>query len=92
MKLITAYIQPHKLNDVKQELYKAEVYKISITNALGAAAEGVSRIVSRRRRRGESPEKGTGRDRRERQLREAHGRRDHQGRPHGEIGDGKILS
>ncbi len=39
MKLITAYIQPHKLNDVKQELYKAEVYKISITNALGCGQQ-----------------------------------------------------
>ncbi len=39
MKLITAYIQPHKLNDVKQELFKAEVYKISITNALGCGQQ-----------------------------------------------------
>jgi len=39
MKLIVAYIQPHKLNDVKQELYKAEVYKISVTNALGCGQQ-----------------------------------------------------
>lgn len=39
MKLITAYIQPQKLNDVKQELYKAEVYKISVTNALGCGQQ-----------------------------------------------------
>ncbi|MDR2485556.1 MAG: P-II family nitrogen regulator, partial [Treponema sp.] len=39
MKLIIAYIQPHKLNDVKQELYKIEVYKISITNALGCGQQ-----------------------------------------------------
>lgn len=39
MKLIIAYIQPHKLNDVKQELYKTEVYKISITNALGCGQQ-----------------------------------------------------
>jgi nitrogen regulatory protein P-II 2 len=39
MKLIIAYIQPHKLNDVKQELYKAEVYKISVTNALGCGQQ-----------------------------------------------------
>jgi nitrogen regulatory protein P-II 1 len=39
MKLITAYIQPHRLNDVKQELYKAEVYKISVTNALGCGQQ-----------------------------------------------------
>ncbi len=39
MKLITAYIQPHKLNDVKQELYKQEVYKISVTNALGCGQQ-----------------------------------------------------
>lgn len=39
MKLIIAYIQPHKLNDVKQELYKAKVYKMSVTNALGCGQQ-----------------------------------------------------
>ena len=39
MKLVIAYIQPHKLSDVKQELYKAEVYKMSITNALGCGQQ-----------------------------------------------------
>jgi nitrogen regulatory protein P-II 2 len=39
MKLITAYIQPHKLQDVKQALYKAEVHKMSVTNALGCGAQ-----------------------------------------------------
>jgi nitrogen regulatory protein P-II 1 len=39
MKLIIAYIQPHALNEVKQELYKAEVYKISITNAMGCGQQ-----------------------------------------------------
>ena len=39
MKLIIAYIQPHKLNDVKQELFKEEVYKISVTNALGCGQQ-----------------------------------------------------
>jgi nitrogen regulatory protein P-II 1 len=39
MKLIIAYIQPHALNDVKQELYKAEVFKISITNAMGCGQQ-----------------------------------------------------
>ncbi len=39
MKLIIAYIQPHKLNDVKKTLYKAEVYKMSVTNALGCGAQ-----------------------------------------------------
>ena len=39
MKLIIAYIQPHSLNDVKQELYKAEVFKMSITNALGCGQQ-----------------------------------------------------
>jgi nitrogen regulatory protein P-II 2 len=39
MKLIIAYIQPHKLNEVKQELYKAEVFKISVTNALGCGQQ-----------------------------------------------------
>ena len=39
MKLITAYIQPHKLNDVKRTLYQAEVHKMSVTNALGCGAQ-----------------------------------------------------
>jgi nitrogen regulatory protein P-II 2 len=39
MKLLIAYIQPHKLNEVKQELYKAEVYKMSVTNALGCGQQ-----------------------------------------------------
>ena len=39
MKLIIAYIQPHKLQDVKKVLYKAEVYKMSVTNALGCGEQ-----------------------------------------------------
>ncbi|MDR1029333.1 MAG: P-II family nitrogen regulator [Treponema sp.] len=39
MKLIIAYIQPHVLNEVKQELYKAEVYKVSVTNAMGCGQQ-----------------------------------------------------
>ncbi len=39
MKLITAYIQPHKLQDVKQSLYKNEVFKMSVTNALGCGEQ-----------------------------------------------------
>ena len=40
MKLIIAYIQPEKLNDVKQALYKIEVRKMSVTNALGCGQQG----------------------------------------------------
>ncbi len=39
MKLVIAYIQPYKLKDVKQALYKAEVYKMSVTNALGCGEQ-----------------------------------------------------
>lgn len=39
MKLIIAYIQPEKLNAVKQALYEKEVYKMSITNALGCGQQ-----------------------------------------------------
>lgn len=39
MKLIIAYIQPEKLNDVKQTLYAAEVFKMSVTNALGCGEQ-----------------------------------------------------
>jgi len=40
MKLIIAYIQPEKLGDVKQELFKSEVTKMSVTNALGCGQQG----------------------------------------------------
>ena len=40
MKLIIAYIKPEKLNDVKQELYKNEIIKLSVTNALGCGQQG----------------------------------------------------
>lgn len=40
MKLIIAYIQPHKLNDVKQELFKVDITKMSVTNALGCGQQG----------------------------------------------------
>jgi len=39
MKLVVAYIQPHKLNDVKRELYAQKVYKLSVTNALGCGQQ-----------------------------------------------------
>ena len=39
MKLILAYIQPEKLNDVKQALYAADVHKMSVTNALGCGQQ-----------------------------------------------------
>ena len=39
MKLVIAYIQPHKLKDIKQALYKAQVYKMSVTNALGCGEQ-----------------------------------------------------
>lgn len=39
MKLIIAYIQPERLNDVKKALYEAEIYKLSVTNALGCGQQ-----------------------------------------------------
>lgn len=39
MKLIIAYIQPHRLKAVKQALYQDEIYKLSITNALGCGRQ-----------------------------------------------------
>lgn len=39
MKLIIAYIQPDKLTAVKQALYEKEVYKMSVTNALGCGQQ-----------------------------------------------------
>ncbi|MDA2927543.1 P-II family nitrogen regulator [Acidobacteria bacterium AH-259-G07] len=39
MKLIIAMIQPHKLTDVKQALFDAQVYKMTVSNALGAGEQ-----------------------------------------------------
>ena len=39
MKLITAYIQPERLNIVKQELYENKIYKMSVTNVLGCGQQ-----------------------------------------------------
>ena len=39
MKLIIAYIQPEKLNEVKQALYEKKVFKMSVTNALGCGQQ-----------------------------------------------------
>jgi nitrogen regulatory protein P-II 1 len=40
MKLIIAYIQPEKLDDVKQELVKGQIAKMSVTNSLGCGQQG----------------------------------------------------
>jgi nitrogen regulatory protein P-II 1 len=39
MKLIIAMIQPHKLPDVKKALYDADVFKMTVTNALGCGQQ-----------------------------------------------------
>lgn len=39
MKLVIAYIQPQKLNSVKQALFAKEIYKMSVTNALGCGQQ-----------------------------------------------------
>lgn len=39
MKLVIAYIQPERLPQVKQSLYQAEVFKLSVTNALGCGQQ-----------------------------------------------------
>jgi nitrogen regulatory protein P-II 1 len=39
MKMVVAYIKPERLNAVKQELYKHDIFKISITNALGCGQQ-----------------------------------------------------
>ena len=40
MKLVIAYIQPDKLNDVKQALTEASISKMSVTNSLGCGQQG----------------------------------------------------
>jgi len=40
MKLITAYIQPDMLPDVKKALSESQICKMSVTNALGCGQQG----------------------------------------------------
>lgn len=39
MKLIIAYIQPERLPTVKQALYDGDIFKMSVTNALGCGQQ-----------------------------------------------------
>jgi len=39
MKLIIAMVQPHQLPDIKQELFKNGIYKMTVTNVLGAGQQ-----------------------------------------------------
>ncbi len=39
MKLIIAYIKPERLTAVKEELYARDIYKMSVTNALGCGQQ-----------------------------------------------------
>jgi len=39
VKLVIAYIQPERLTAVKQALYEREIYKMSVTNALGCGQQ-----------------------------------------------------
>lgn len=39
MKLIIAYIQPEKLTAVKKALYEKEIFRMSVTNALGCGQQ-----------------------------------------------------
>lgn len=39
MKMVIAYIQPERLNHVKQKLYESEIFKLSVTNALGCGQQ-----------------------------------------------------
>ncbi|MDA0990179.1 MAG: P-II family nitrogen regulator [Verrucomicrobia bacterium] len=39
MKLIMAYIQPEALTSVKKKLFEAEIFKMSVTNALGCGQQ-----------------------------------------------------
>ncbi len=39
MKLVIAYIQPERLPEVKQALFRAHVFKMSVTNALGCGRQ-----------------------------------------------------
>jgi nitrogen regulatory protein P-II 2 len=50
MKLIIAVIQPHKLEDVLQELEKAEIHLKTVSNALGCGRQKGRTLVYRGRK------------------------------------------
>ena len=53
MKLVIAIIQPHKLEEVKQELYKAEVNLITVSEVLGHGRQmGVTEVYRGHRETG----------------------------------------
>ncbi len=53
MKLIVAIIQPHKLEDVLQELDKSEVYLKTVSNVLGCGRQkGLTEIYRGRKETG----------------------------------------
>jgi nitrogen regulatory protein P-II 2 len=39
MKLIIAYVQPERLTAIKKALFEREIYKMSVTNALGCGQQ-----------------------------------------------------
>ncbi len=39
MKLVIAYVKPERFKEVKKELYKAEVYKMSVTKVRGCGQQ-----------------------------------------------------
>ena len=39
MKLIIAYVKPERLNEVKQALYEAKIYNMSVTNIVGSGRQ-----------------------------------------------------
>lgn len=39
MKLVTAFIRPEKLHDVKEKLFARQIYSLSVTNVLGAGQQ-----------------------------------------------------
>ena len=53
MKLIIAVIQPHKLEDVLQELDKSEIYLKTVTNVLGCGRQkGATQVYRGRKETG----------------------------------------
>jgi nitrogen regulatory protein P-II 1 len=53
MKLIIAIIQPHKLEDVLQELDKAQIYLKTVSNVLGCGRQkGITQVYRGRKETG----------------------------------------
>ncbi len=75
MKLIVAIIQPHKLEEVKSELTKNEINRLTVSDVQGTDSKRENRKLQRSRIPSKPFENGSSRNRSKRRIRKTYGRR-----------------